>query len=139
MGVRRPQQRRLHAPLRLDGIARHQIVRYRASPDDPALTDYWTWRRRKAPLPINQTRLWLLQAQNGRCAICRGTLRLVEDRPELPQQWERWLATNSATIITTTTPTAGTTGEAEPRLIHADCTNRKRTALLPAYQPSGLA
>ncbi len=23
------------------GIVRHQIVRYRASPDDPALTDYW--------------------------------------------------------------------------------------------------
>ena len=29
------------------GIVRHQIVRYRASPDDPELSDYWASRRRK--------------------------------------------------------------------------------------------
>src|SRR5262249_28536686 len=28
-------------------IARHQIVRYRASPDDPDLTEYWAWRRHR--------------------------------------------------------------------------------------------
>ena len=37
------------------GITRHQIVRYRASPDDPELAEYWAWRRHKAPLPINST------------------------------------------------------------------------------------
>jgi RNA-directed DNA polymerase len=35
------------------GIVRHQIVRYRASPNDPALDECWAWRRRKAPLPVN--------------------------------------------------------------------------------------
>ena len=69
-------------------IVRHQIVRHRASPDDPALTDYWAWRRRKAPLPINRTSPRLHQAQDGRCAICNGTLAAVEDRPQTPQQWE---------------------------------------------------
>ncbi len=56
------------------GIVRHQIVRYRASPDDPALTAYWAWRRREAPLPISNTNRRLHQAQAGRCPICRGTL-----------------------------------------------------------------
>jgi RNA-directed DNA polymerase len=37
------------------GIAPYQIVRYRASPDDPDLAEYWAWRGRKAPLPINST------------------------------------------------------------------------------------
>ena len=36
-------------------IVRHQMVRGGASPDDPALTEYWAWRRRKTPLPINKT------------------------------------------------------------------------------------
>jgi len=51
-------------------IVRHQIVRHGASPDDPELTDYWAWRRRKAPLPINHTALRLYRVQDGRCAIC---------------------------------------------------------------------
>jgi hypothetical protein len=31
-------------------ILRHRIVRHGASPDDPALADYWAWRQRKVPL-----------------------------------------------------------------------------------------
>ena len=42
-------------------IVRHQIVKHRASPDDPELADYWAWRRRKAPLPINRTAFRLHQ------------------------------------------------------------------------------
>ena len=68
------------------GIVRHQIVRYRASPDDPELADYWAWRRRKAPLPINPTRRRLLQAQDGRCTLCKGTLHTVADQPRLPHE-----------------------------------------------------
>ncbi|MEA2371512.1 MAG: RNA-directed polymerase [Solirubrobacteraceae bacterium] len=113
------------------GIVRHQIVRYRASPDDSALTDYWAWRRRKAPLPINHTRLRLLEAQDGRCAICKGTLHAVADRPQLPHEWERWLVANHAAIITITTPVSGKTGEAERRLIHASCAYRGGTAPCP--------
>jgi RNA-directed DNA polymerase len=122
------------------GIVRHQIVRYRASPDDPALTEYWAWRRRKAPMPINNTNRRLYQAQDGRCPICRGTLNAVEDRPQLPHQWERWLATNRVAITTTTTQTPGTTGDAEHRLIHAHCANRAPgPAPLPAHTPQGHA
>ena len=40
------------------GIVRHQMVRYRASPDDRGLTDYWAWQRRRAPLPISKTARW---------------------------------------------------------------------------------
>ena len=53
-------------------IVRHQIVKHEASSDDPALADYWAWRRRKAPLPINRTALWLHKVQDGHCAICQG-------------------------------------------------------------------
>ena len=52
-------------------IVRHQIVDGTASPDDPALADYWAKRRHKAPLPIDKTSRWLIKAQDGRCPICR--------------------------------------------------------------------
>ena len=107
-------------------IVRHQIVRYQASPDDPALTDYWASRRRKAPLPVNKTNRWLLTAQDGRCHTCKAMLHAVADRPQNPGDWERWLIANRIAITMITIPLAGTTGVAEPRLIHADCLNRGR-------------
>jgi RNA-directed DNA polymerase len=120
-------------------ILRHRIVRHRASPDDPALADYWAWRRRKVPLPINKTIQELIDAQDGRCLICGGFLFAVEDRPQNPRQWEQWLTTPRTTVITTTTRAAGTTEEAEPRLAHADCRHGNGPALHNAYEPSGLA
>ena len=54
-------------------ILRHRIVKHGASPDDPALADYWAWRRRKMPLPINKTTQELTDAQDGRCQICGGS------------------------------------------------------------------
>ena len=68
-------------------IVRHQIVKHQASPDDPALADYRAWRRRKAPLPINRTALWLHREQ-------RRTLR---DLQELPRR-RRGPATNPAPV-----------------------------------------
>jgi RNA-directed DNA polymerase len=62
-------------------IVRHQIVKHGASPDDPALTDYWAWRRRKTPLQIDKTSRWLLKAQDGQCPICRDALLPDGDRP----------------------------------------------------------
>jgi RNA-directed DNA polymerase len=109
------------------GIVRHQIVRYRASPDDPALTEYWASRRRKAPLPVSRTNRWLLTAQDGRCHACNGTLHAAADRPQTPEDWERWLVANRIAVITITIPAAGKTGEAETRLIHADCLHRQRS------------
>ena len=110
-------------------IVRHQIVKHRASPDDPELADYWAWRRRKAPLPINRTALWLHRAQDGRCTICKSNLVAVEDRPQTPREWETWLATTRKTIDVAWEPDR--TDKAEPRLIHLGC-NLTR-------QPSGLA
>ena len=113
------------------GIVRHQIVSYRASPDDPTLSDYWAARRRKAPLPVNNTSLWLLKAQDGRCHACNGTLHAVADRPQTPTDWEHWLAANHVAIATIATPKPDTTGQAERCLIHADCLNRSGTAPCP--------
>ena len=111
-------------------IVRHQIVRHRASPDDPELNEYWAWRRHKAPLPINRRAFKLHQEQNGRCAICRATLITVEDRPQTPGDWETWLATTRKTIDIVWGP--GTPDKAgPPRLIHLRCQ--------PARQPTGLA
>jgi RNA-directed DNA polymerase len=114
-------------------IVRHLVVKSGASPDDPALADYWTWRRRKAPLPINNTSLRLYQAQDGRCPSCNGPLFAADQQPQTPQDWEQWL-TNTRTTITIVKPVTPDT--ADHRLIHADCNG---PALLPAYQPSRLA
>jgi RNA-directed DNA polymerase len=116
-------------------ILRHRIVRHRASPDDPGLADYWAWRRRKVPLPINKTTQELTDAQDGRCSICGGLLyAAVEDRPQNPREWEQRLATSRQTINT-----IAASKEAEPRLVHAECRHGHGLALHSAYEPSGLA
>jgi RNA-directed DNA polymerase len=121
-------------------IIRHQIVDGKASTDDPALADYWAKRRRRTPLPIDNTSLWLLKVQDGRCAICRGTFLDLADQPRALSDWEQWLATTRKTIIKITMRADGTSDETEPRLIHANCRERHQgPALLPAYQPPGLA
>ncbi|MGO9902436.1 MAG: RNA-directed DNA polymerase, partial [Solirubrobacteraceae bacterium] len=124
------------------GIVRHQIVRYKASTDDPTLNDYWAWRRRKAPLPINTTHQRLYQAQNGKRPICKTALPAIEHRPDTPREWEHWLASARKTITIQTRATS--TDTAEDRLIHTTCRDRATTrrgtpAPLPAHQPTGLA
>jgi RNA-directed DNA polymerase len=124
------------------GIVRHQIVRYKASPDDPTLTDYWAWRRRKAPLPINKTSQRLYQAQNGRCPICKTALPAIDHRPDTPHEWENWLASARKSI--TIEKQATSTDTADYRLIHTTCRDRGltrhgNTSTLPAHQPPGLA
>ena len=121
------------------GIVRHQIVKHGASPDDPALADYWAARRRKAPLPINNTSLRLLKAQDGRCPICGTALFAAAHRPQTPREWERWLDITRQTTTIVAMRGQGTSDQAEHRLIHAHCRHRRGQALLPAYEPSGLA
>jgi RNA-directed DNA polymerase len=105
-------------------IVRHPIVKHAASPDDPALVDYWAWRRRKATLPINRTALWLHRQQNGRCPICKTMLLAASDRPQTPRDWEHWLATTRKTIdIVWNTANSDT---AEPRLIHLHCNHTRQ-------------
>ena len=110
-------------------IVRHQIVKHRASPDDPELVDYWAWRRRKAPLPINRTALRLYRQQDGRCAICKTTLLAASDRPQTPREWEQWLATTRKTIDVVWN--TATSDAAEPHLVHLHCNTTR--------QPPGLA
>jgi RNA-directed DNA polymerase len=120
-------------------ILRHQMVMGAASPDDPALAGYWAKRRRRVPLPINKTTQELIDAQDGRCLICGGSLLAIEDRPQNPREWEHWLATTRTTIDTIAMRAHGATDEAEPHLVHADCRNGKGLALHNAYEPSRLA
>ena len=126
-------------------IIRHQLVPGTASPDDPALADYWAKRRRKTPrLPIDNTSLRLWTAQDGRCLLCGNVLLPVDDLPQSPREWERWLATTRKTITKVAMRKDGTSDETEPRLIHAHCRSRhtkngNSPALLPAYEPPGLA
>ena len=127
-------------------IVRHYMVKSGASPDDPALADYWAERRRKAPpLTINKANLWLFEAQHGRCRICGGWLLSVDDQPQSPREWEQWLLTARTTITQIAAREPGTSDETEPRLTHAHChgqrhaTRGQRPALLPAREPSRLA
>ncbi len=125
-------------------IVRHRMVKGTASPDDPALADYWAERRRKTtPLPTGKTSLELLEAQHGRCPLCGGSLLLTDDPPQSPHEWERWLA-GARTAIIKTAPRADGTSD-EPRLTHIRCLRRHITGRstdpqhLHAREPQGLA
>ena len=124
-------------------IIRHQLVKGEASPDDPALAEYWAKRRRKTPPPIGNARLRLHGAQHGRCPLCGGMLLPVDEQPQTPREWEHWLTPSRKTIIEVATRKDGTSGETEPRLIHAHCQHRLKDGsgpgLLHDREPSGLA
>ena len=122
-------------------IVRHQMVKGGASPDDPALTEYWARRRRKTT-PADQQHHACGSSEPrtvaARSAQARSSPSMTS--PQTTTSWEQWLATTRTTIIMTAART-GTSDEAEPRLIHADCRHRhgRRPALLPANAPPGLA
>jgi RNA-directed DNA polymerase len=128
-------------------IVRHQLVKGRSSPDDPALIQYWVDRRRKGPpLPMDKTSLHLLFVQHGQCPVCQGLLLHADRPPQSPQEWEQWLAATRKAIAKSylTVRADGTPDETKLRLIHAQCQRRNvgegaGTALLPASEPSGLA
>ena len=66
------------------------MVKGGASPDDPALTDYWAERRRKIKPPVDGYTLRLLTKQDGRCQLCGDELLSADQPPESPSEWERW-------------------------------------------------
>jgi RNA-directed DNA polymerase len=109
-------------------IVRHQLVRSGASPDDPALADYWAERRRKAPTPpIDKISLRLLRKQDGRCALC-GAWLLPADQS--PREWEQWLAATRKTITKEQiVARKDPSDEAEPRVVHAHCHRRHFAAV----------
>jgi RNA-directed DNA polymerase len=108
-------------------IVRHRMVQAGASPDDPALTDYWSQRRRRSTLPVSNATLKLLRRQHGRCPTCRGLLLHADQQPQHPHEWEQWLKGLRTAIRkrAITVWGAGTPDErAAPRLIHATCYRR---------------
>ena len=109
-------------------IVRHVPVKAGASPDDPALVEYWAERRRKRKSPpLDQHTLKLLAAQDGRCPVCEDVLLDDEGEPQSPQQWEQWFMTARRTLRKQRVVhrVDGPGGERSSyRLLHAHCHRR---------------
>src|SRR6266851_738334 len=111
-------------------IVRHAPVAGRSSPDDPALTQYWTDRRQRhrhqAP-PLAPSTQRAMRAQRGRCPHCGEPLLHAGHPPDSPSQWETWFRVIRTAITreAITVHTAdGQTGDHHPRLMHTDCHRR---------------
>ncbi len=109
-------------------IVRHTMVKGWASPDDPALADYWDWRRgRKQPV-LDRARWRALIAQQGRCPLCGGLLLHADCEPQTPDAWEQWAAVTRTAIrkqaITAETGTSTPHETPTFRLIHTGCQRR---------------
>jgi RNA-directed DNA polymerase len=118
-------------------IVRHPLVRDTASPDDPALTQYWADRRRKKIPPLDKRRLRLLQAQGGRCPLCGDLLLHADHEPQTPTEWERWLtvtkkALDRQFIAYQVTSGAETDDRIYHRFVHAHCQRQHHRRLAVA-------
>src|SRR5215470_15960625 len=110
-------------------ITRHQIVTGAASPDDPALADYWTQRRRKHKPPLGEHAVWQLKRQHGRCPLCGDYLLHADHEPTCPQEWEQWFAATRKALRKQALRTNGNQRHSTPdtnqnRLIHTHCYRR---------------
>ena len=118
-------------------IIRHDLVKGKASVDDPALAGYWAKRRRKAgpEPPLDRSRMRQLKAQHGRCASCGGLLLDAAHQPTSPQEWEQWLAVTRKAIIkqAITEDGQGAPDDHGARLIHTSCL-RRSVAGIPHLQ-----
>lgn len=118
-------------------IVRHTLVQGRASPDDPALADYWAERRRKHRPPLDALTLRLLKAQGGRCASCGDDLLHADHEPRSPHEWEDWfMAARRALRKQLIVQQADShTGERSTyRLLHAHCQRRHHTGQAQAQR-----
>src|SRR6476646_4357421 len=75
-----------------EAVAYYTIAsgRRAASPDDPALAEYWAQRRRKAKPPLDNYTLRLLARQDARCPLCGDHLLTADQPPQSPNDRERW-------------------------------------------------
>jgi len=116
-------------------IVRHILVKYGASPDDPALAGYWAERRRKVRPPLDDYTVRLLSRQEGRCSLCGENLLTPDQPPQSPQGWEHWFlwvtkqAIKADHLVHHDTP--GTARSTRTHLVHATC---DRTKLRPGQQ-----
>ncbi len=122
-------------------IVRHQMVPGTASPDDPALAEYWARRRRRSTPPLDGVNLRLLKAQDGRCPACGGLLLLADHEPQTLPEWEQWLMATRKAVrkqAVTVEQRPGTSDElVAVRLLHAQC--RPRHAALAGTGPRASA
>lgn len=99
------------------------MVEEGASPDDPALTEYWTERRRKRhPPPLAPSTVLRIKAQHGRCPVCGDYLLFADHEPQSPSQWEQWFTT-IRTAMKRQLIGVGSGGQPNEfyRLVHAHC------------------
>ncbi|MEU3343111.1 group II intron reverse transcriptase/maturase, partial [Streptomyces sp. NPDC006668] len=117
-------------------IVRHVPVHGRASPDDPALTEYWAERRRKkkAP-PVDEHTARLLKRQGGRCPVCGELLLHAEHEPRSPREWEQWFMTVRR-VLAKQHIVEQVEGQDRTfyRLLHAHC-RRRNLAGIAVHQP----
>jgi RNA-directed DNA polymerase len=123
-------------------IQRHVPVKGAASPDDPALAEYWANRRNKVKPPLDKYTLRLLTRQDGLCPLCGDPLLTADQPPSAPEQWERWwLHVTRRAIAASYLVHHGKPGPAvddQTRLVHASCQRelRARQRRNPALQPA---
>jgi RNA-directed DNA polymerase len=123
-------------------IQRHVLVKGAASPDDPALAEYWASRRNKVKPPLNKYTLRLLTRQHGLCPLCADHLLTAGQPPNSPQKWERWWlhvtrrAVAASYLVHHGRPSPA--GDDQTRLVHASCQCelRARQRGNPALQPA---
>lgn len=129
-------------------IVRHVMVTGTASPDDPALTDYWAKRRRKVKPPLDNYTLRLLARQDARCPLCGDHLLAADQPPQSPHDWERWwLKVTRKAIAVDYLVHHGRPGRPDndqTRLVHASChrglrARLRRTPARSTCSPSRLA
>ncbi|MEV4021195.1 group II intron reverse transcriptase/maturase [Nonomuraea angiospora] len=125
-------------------IVRHQKVTGRASPDDPALTEYWRQRRKKITPPLDSYNLRLLDSQEGRCPLCGDHLLTADQPPQRPREWERWWLSTARRAIAAEYLAYAGRGDGRDgnrtRLVHASCHRslraRQRRRPAPSSQPA---
>jgi RNA-directed DNA polymerase len=114
-------------------IVRHQLVRGRASPDDPDLAQYWSRRRQRKTPPLDGVSLRQLKAQHGGCPLCGAPLLLADHEPQTPEEWEQWLTVIRKAVRRDAITTERNTGTPDKpvafHLVHADCRRRSHTAV----------
>ena len=124
-------------------IVRHQMVPGTASPDDPALAEYWIERRQRKKPPMDGITLGLLKTQHGRCPICGGLLLHADREPQSPEEWEQWLKVTRKAVrkdaITAARQLGTPDDDVAVHLVHAHCRRNlaveQSPALLPAREP----
>ena len=104
-------------------IVRHHLVPGTASPDDPALAEYWARRRQHSPAPQGAD-LRLLKAQHGRCPNCGTYLLAADHEPRSPDEWEQWLKVTRRALRKQAVAVGWGPGKGDRsamRLVHAHC------------------